>query len=62
MPLAPLTIRRFTLCIGDNLRKNFGYAAFSKIYHELRLDTFFNNRQRHTKESYDANTIMKMLE
>ena len=23
------------LCIGDNLRKNFGYAAFSKIYHEL---------------------------
>lgn len=49
------------LCIGDNLRKNFGYAAFSKIYHELKLDTFFNNRQRHTKESYDANTIMKML-
>ena len=49
------------LCIGDNLRKNFGYVAFSKIYHELKLDTFFNNRQRHTKESYDANTIMKML-
>ena len=49
------------LCIGDNLRKNFGYAAFSKIYHELKLDTFFNNRQRHTKESYDVNTIMKML-
>lgn len=49
------------LCIGDNLRKNFGYAAFSKIYHELKFDTFFNNRQRHTKESYDANTIMKML-
>lgn len=49
------------LCIGDDLRKNFGYAAFSKIYHELNLDTFFINRQRHTKESYDANTIMKML-
>ena len=49
------------LCIGDNLRKNFGYAAFSKIYHELRLDTFFHNKQRHSKESYDANTIMKML-
>ena len=49
------------LCIGYNLRKNFGYVAFSKIYHELKLDTFFNNRQRHTKESYDANTIMKML-
>lgn len=49
------------LCIGDNLRKNFGYAAFSKIYHELGLDTFFHNKQRHSKESYDANTIIKML-
>ena len=49
------------LCIGDNLRKNFGYAALSKIYHELELDKFLNNRQRHSKESYDANTIMKML-
>lgn len=49
------------LCVGDNLRKNFGYTALSKIYHELELDKFLNNRQRHTKESYDANTIMKML-
>ena len=49
------------LCVGDNLRKNFGYAALSKIYHELELDKFLNNRQRHTKESYDANTILKML-
>lgn len=49
------------LCVGDILRKNFGYAALSKIYHELELDKFLNNRQRHTKESYDANTIMKML-
>lgn len=49
------------LCAGDNFRKNFGYAAFSKLYHELKLDTFLINRQRHTKESYDANTIMKML-
>jgi len=49
------------LCVGDNLRKNFGYAAFSKLYHELKLDTFLINRQRHTKGSYDANTIMKML-
>ena len=49
------------LCVGDNLRKNFGYTALSNIYHELELDKFLNNRQRHTKESYDANTIMKML-
>ena len=49
------------LCVGDNLRKNFGYAALRKINHELELDKFLNNRQRHTKESYDANTILKML-
>lgn len=49
------------LCVGDNLKKNFGYAALSKIYHELELKRFFNNRQRHTNEEYDANTIMKLL-
>lgn len=49
------------LCVGDNLKKNFGYTALSKIYHELEINKFFNNRQRHTNESYDANTIMKML-
>ncbi len=50
------------LCISDtSLRKNFGYTALSKIYHELELDKFLINRQRHTKEEYDANTIMKML-
>ncbi len=41
--------------------KNFGYAALSKIYHELKIDTFLKNRQRHSKEKYDANAIMKLL-
>ena len=49
------------LSVGDNLRKNFGYAALSRIYHELGIHTFLTNRQRHSKEQYDANTIMKML-
>lgn len=49
------------LCVGDDLRKNFGYAALSQIYHELGIHTFLTNRQRHSKEQYDANTIMKML-
>ena len=44
-----------------NGRKNFGYAALSKIYHELDIDTFLKNKQRHTKEEYDANAIMKLL-
>lgn len=49
------------LCVGDNLRKNFGYSAFSKIYHELEIDKFLKRKQRTSKASYDANTIMKML-
>lgn len=49
------------LCIGDDFRKNFGYVALSKIYHELGIHTFLINRQRHSKEEYDANTILKML-
>lgn len=49
------------LCTGDDLRKNFGYAALSSIYHELGIHTFLTNRQRHSKEQYDANAIMKML-
>jgi len=42
-------------------RKNFGYAALSKIYHELEIDKFLRNRQRHSNEDYDANAIMKLL-
>lgn len=42
-------------------RKNLGYVALSKIYHELEIDSFLKNRQRHSKEEYDANSIMKLL-
>lgn len=50
------------LCTSDSaLRKNFGYAALSQIYHELEINKFLINRQRHSKEQFDANTIMKML-
>jgi transposase len=42
-------------------RKNLGYAALSRIYHELNIHTFLKNRQRHTQEDYDANNIMKLL-
>lgn len=42
-------------------RKNLGYAVLSRIYHELGIHTFLQNRQRHTQEAYDANTIMKLL-
>jgi len=61
---APVTIH---ISLNENLnsdtdtRKNFGYAALSKIYHELNIHTFLNNRQRHSKEDYNANAIMKLL-
>ncbi|HEX6923535.1 MAG TPA: IS1634 family transposase [Bacillales bacterium] len=42
-------------------RKNLGYAALSRIYHELGIHTFLKNRQRHTNAGYDANNIMKLL-
>jgi len=44
----------------DN-RKNFGYAAILKIYHELRLDDFFNNKARHEPFKYNTNSIMILL-
>ena len=49
--LSPLT---------DN-RKNFGYAAILKIYHELGLDMFLKNKSRHEKFEYNTNSIMIML-
>ena len=61
--------RRLTLSINmdekispdtDN-RKNFGYAAILKIYHELGLDVFFKNKSRHKKFKYNTNSIMIML-
>lgn len=61
---SPLT---FSISKGERIqadsvnRKNFGYAALSKIYHELDIDTFLINRQRHSKDEYDANSIMKLL-
>ena len=42
-------------------RKNFGHVVFNKVYHELQLSRFFNNKQRHERFKYDANSIMKVL-
>lgn len=50
-----------TLDVGTDNTKNFGYSAISSIYHELGIHSFLKNRQRHTKEEYDANVITQML-
>ncbi|MDD2216949.1 MAG: transposase, partial [Eubacteriales bacterium] len=53
--------RSEVLALNTDNHKNFGYTALSKIYHDLGIHTFLSNRQRHTNEEYDADTIMKML-
>ncbi|MFA6681637.1 MAG: IS1634 family transposase [Sphaerochaeta sp.] len=45
----------------DSNRKNIGYAALSKIYHQLELHEFMNNRRRYTKAEYNLNTVFKVL-
>lgn len=60
----PVTFRidiRDTLTAGAGSRRNFGYAAFSKIYHELAIDEFVSNRQRYTKAEFSHNSILKLL-
>jgi len=42
-------------------RYNLGYAVILKIYHELELDRFFNNKSRHEPFKYNTNSIMKLL-
>lgn len=61
---APVTLEFLPnekISFNSTNRKNFGYAALSKIYHELEIDKFLVNKQRFTKEEYDANSIMKLL-
>lgn len=41
--------------------KNFGYAAILKIYHELELNRFFNNKARHEGFQFNTNSIMTLL-
>ena len=53
--------RAATLSIGNTNRKYFGYAAFSKIYHELELHKFFVNRARNLNIEYILNNVVKLL-
>jgi transposase len=50
------------LSIGTVNRKNVGYAAPSKIYHELEIDKFLISKFKHKKLSESTiNNIMKLL-
>ena len=46
---------------GARNRKNLGYAAFSSIYHELEIDEFWDNRRRHRRFGFNANSVFKTL-
>lgn len=50
-----------TLTENQANRKNIGYAALSKLYHELSLNTFFYNNSRSFKSEFNTNNIMKLL-
>jgi hypothetical protein len=49
------------LASDSSSRKNLGYAAILKIYHELKLNDFFNNRARNAPFKYNTNSIMMLL-
>jgi len=42
-------------------RKNFGYVAIMKIYHELLLHEFFASKARYKKFKFNTNSIMLLL-
>ena len=59
-PSTTITINMDEKINGNSIsRKNFGYAAPSKIYHELEIDKFLLNRQRNLDIQYSLNNIMK---
>jgi len=49
------------LPVESHARYNMGYAAIVKIYHELELDRFLNNKARHELFKYNTNSIMSLL-
>ena len=42
-------------------RKNLGYAAILKVFHQLRLDSFFRNKARPEPFKFNTNAIMILL-
>lgn len=46
---------------GYNESRNFGYAALSKLYHELDIKNFLASRQRFIKADFNLNSIFRML-
>lgn len=45
----------------NTIPKNLGYSFLKKIYNELDLDTFLNNKQKNFKMNYKLNDIFELL-
>lgn len=45
----------------SHARYNLGYAVIMKIFYELELDRFLNNKARHEDFEYNTNSIMILL-
>ena len=62
MPITVTIDRNEKLKEDTNNRKNFGYAALSKIYHELEIDKFLISKFKDRDVSeFKINNIMKLL-
>jgi transposase len=62
MPPATIALDRSErLTPGRDNRKNIGYAALSKLYHGLGLDTFFHNHSRAWGAEYNTDSILRLL-
>jgi transposase len=61
IPLVMTIDREKRLDAGCPRRRNLGYAALSRIYHELDLGIFFGNHARKLKVDYNINSIAKLL-
>ena len=62
MPITVSIDRNEKLKVDTNNRKNFGYAALSKIYHELEIDKFLISKFKDRDVSeFKINNIMKLL-
>ena len=49
------------LKIDENELKNLGYVFLKKIYEELNLKQFFNDKQKNLKINYNLNNIFSLL-
>ena len=46
---------------GAANRKNYGYAVYSRIYHELEIDRYLKNARRHENFKFNTDAIMRLV-